>query len=189
MTPEMKLAESLGGIPSTPNEKLAEAIRELSLEELKELMKEAGVVIDTRQEKVAAAMEKIAMADRWGRELAHAHFEKVAVDWGGMVSKAKGVVAPMAQKAVSAITPTAQKFMQAGTGARAGIGAAAGGAAGMAAGALQTPQQGQSRFGNAMKKGIGGAALGAGAGAAAPGAATFLHNARGAAPAASRGGF
>jgi len=88
------------------------------------------------------AMEKLAWADEFGRELAREHVKTAALP--GMVQKGLG-------HAMGALTTS--------SGVKRGL---IGAGAGAAAGALKDPGQGGSRLNNM----VGGAALGAGAGVA-----------------------
>lgn len=166
-TAEMTLAEILGQIPSKT--KMAASFEEMSTQELADILRAEGIGKTAAVKKKAtmeklSAIQKIAMADQWGRELAHAHIrmEKIANPAiKGLVDVAKHMAtkaAPMVGKATNAVM-----------GASAGRRAAVGAGVGAVGGALKDPGmsstgQPKSRLGGML----GGAALGAGAGLAAP---------------------
>ncbi len=76
MTPELALAAMLGGLPVTKKEKLAAKLESLDISELRELVKEAGVNLDSGFSE-ELAMAKLATVSSWGRELAQEHYAKV----------------------------------------------------------------------------------------------------------------
>lgn len=162
MSPEMMLARSLSTAqPVIETEKIAS-------------------VEDTSE---AVAMEKLARAETWGRELAREHMEKVAIPALPQVGAAlKGGLG-------SAMHAT----MGATKGMRAGVGAAGGAVIGGAAGAMKNPGtdpatgQQRSRLGNVMSGAAGGAALGGAAGLGARKAIGSVAASKGAVGEAARG--
>ena len=170
MNYETKLAAALGSIPTNKTEKLSYDLSKLSIEELDKLASVDGEsFVDSAAEEILS-LEKVAMADSWGRELARAEFEKTALL--GPMPGLKGLLSPVSKSMI----PTAGKAMNwAAQGAGKNImhGAIGGGALGAAKGLISDPgidpQTGQnrSRIQAAMSGAIGGAALGAGAAGAA----------------------
>jgi hypothetical protein len=167
MTPEQELAQALGLLPTTAQEKLASSLGELSTETLEAiLVKEAGLKVPVKKAEMEklSADEKIALADSWGREMAREHHAAIVKEAalppgiGNFASKAMGVgkkmlQSPMGQKAVGA-GKAALKSPHAGA-------AIAGAGVGAAGGMLKKPEAGGSRIGGALR----GAALGGAAGA------------------------
>lgn len=191
MTPEQQLAQALGELPTTEQEKLSSAFRNMSIDQLTELLsKEAGVFgkplairvaektmkKKSEMEKLSAA-EKIAMADNWGRALARAHFEnmtKIALNLPGglssIASKAMGAGKQLlSHPGVTKAVGQSAKALTGPIARNVGIGAAGG----AALGALKKPEAGGSRVGGALR----GAAMGAGvAGGASLGAKKLMQS-------------
>jgi hypothetical protein len=166
MTPEQQLAQILGSLPTTQQEKLAASFSSMSIQQLREVLtKEAGVVKNktknSEMEKLSA-IEKIALADEWGRSLARTHHEALVkaaampAAIGNMASRALGV----GKKIVS--NPAVKNVVGKGALAMGGHSLPAtmgvGAAGGAALGALKKPEPGGSRIGGALR----GAAMGAG---------------------------
>lgn len=146
MTPEMRLAQALGTLPTSSLQKLAHSMDELSVDQLESILRSEGMG------RGPSFQEKVAMADAWGRELAHAAFEKTA---------APGAVGMAVGKGLNAVMGT-------GIGARTAIGAGGGAALGAAKNVI-APQKDAN--GQPVKNGVmrgalmgaaGGAVLGAG---------------------------
>lgn len=163
MNYETKLAAALGSLPSTKMEKVSYDLSKLSIEDLDKLASADGEsFVDSAAEEIIA-LEKVAMADRWGRELAYISFEKTAV------------LAALSPVLKAGIKPVGKAMNWAAQGAGKNMmhGAVAGGVLGGAKGLISDPgidpQTGQdrSRIQAAMSGALGGAALGAGAAGAA----------------------
>ena len=139
MTPEMLLAQSLGGLPTTATEKIAHTLSNMSIDELEQALRGEGVERLVKKSS-ANSLEKVAMADQWGRELA-----KVAFGLEQAAAVGKGIVG-------KGITMAAQKGPATMMAGGAALNAARKG--------LQTPQQGQSRMGNMARGAVSGAMAG-----------------------------
>ena len=97
MNYETKFAEALGSLPTTKNEKTASALSVMTIEELDSIASGDGSsFIDEAVEEILA-IEKVAMADQWGRELARSGIEKDA-----FIARAFGKLVGAAERAPGA---------------------------------------------------------------------------------------